>query len=153
MSLSVTPDEAVVIHQRRNWQAASPFATHDAKGRPYRYGSADGLDAGIAPFVRILYDHGVETFESCEGGIGHAYAEPTVAFHGGPEAGPRAYAVARTHGLPVAGIRRCWRTYDGELVGPHWEITFYRRATDPTGAAPPPHAESLTAIQRTRRGR
>src|SRR6266540_3788315 len=33
---------------------------------------------------------GIETFESCEGGPGHAYPEPTIRFQGTPEAGWRA---------------------------------------------------------------
>ena len=40
------------------------------------------LDSGIRDAVRILAEAGVETFESCQGGEGHAYAEPTVRFHG-----------------------------------------------------------------------
>ena len=36
------------------------------------------LDAGIAQAVVALRAGGVETFESCEGGPGHAYPEPTV---------------------------------------------------------------------------
>lgn len=36
------------------------------------------LDPGVAGYVRILRDAGVETFESCEGGLGHALPEPTV---------------------------------------------------------------------------
>jgi hypothetical protein len=40
------------------------------------------LDPGIAPYVDALRAEGVETFESCEGGDGHAYPEPTVRFAG-----------------------------------------------------------------------
>lgn len=48
------------------------------------------LDPGIRDAVRILRRGGVETFESCQGGYGHpenpggkhAYAEPTVRWHG-----------------------------------------------------------------------
>jgi hypothetical protein len=35
-----------------------------------------GLDPGIAEYVRVLLAQGVETFESCQGGPGHAYTEP-----------------------------------------------------------------------------
>ena len=96
-----------------------------------------GLDPGIAPWVELLRAHRVETFESCQGGAdpdrpdrGHAYAEPTIAFGGGPEAGYRAYAVAVTHALPVACIRRVWKHSDHELNGPEWEIVFRRQATE-----------------------
>jgi len=52
------------------------------------------LDQGIATTVRLLVNAGVETFESCQGGEGHAYPLPTVRFHGPPAEGFRAYAVA-----------------------------------------------------------
>jgi len=45
------------------------------------------LDRGIAKTVERLRAAGVETYESCEGGPGHAYPEPTIAFRGGPYAG------------------------------------------------------------------
>jgi hypothetical protein len=34
------------------------------------------LDPGIAPYVDVLDAAGVETFESCEGGDGHAFRNP-----------------------------------------------------------------------------
>jgi hypothetical protein len=40
------------------------------------------LDKGIERIVNILRNADIETFESCEGGIGHAYNVPTVRFHG-----------------------------------------------------------------------
>jgi hypothetical protein len=88
--------------------------------------AASGLDPGIAPYVRVLREHGVETFESCEGTEGHSYSEPTVRFFGQPEEGFRALAVALEHGFPVAAIRRFWDVYDREPRGPYWEITFRR---------------------------
>ena len=39
---------------------------------------------GIRRAVEILQRFGIETFESCEGGIGHSYTEPTVKFYGTP---------------------------------------------------------------------
>ena len=41
------------------------------------------LDPKIEQAVLVLRSAGVETFESCEGGEGHAYTEPTIRFHGG----------------------------------------------------------------------
>lgn len=86
------------------------------------------LDEGIAPFVHALADAGVETFESCEGGAGHAYAEPTVRFHGDRAEGFRALAVAQKENLPVASLRRAWPILDNEPTGPWWELTFSGRA-------------------------
>lgn len=86
------------------------------------------LDAGIRIAVERLKSSGIETFESCEGGKGHAYTEPTVRFHGTPEAGWRAVAICLAYGLPIMSLRRVWDVLDGgEPNGPHWEITFRRK--------------------------
>jgi hypothetical protein len=83
------------------------------------------LDPAIRHIVEALQSDGVETFESCQGGPGHAFAEPTVRFHGGREEGFRALACALRNGLSVAELRRYWQVVDGEPRGPHWEMTFY----------------------------
>jgi hypothetical protein len=84
------------------------------------------LDPGIARAVRALRAGGVETFESCEGGEGHAYPEPTVRFHGEHPEGFRALSVAMQAGLRVTSLRRTWTVQDGEPHGPYWEMTFAR---------------------------
>lgn len=86
------------------------------------------LDAGIRPFVDVLNSGGIETFESCQGGSGHAYPEPTIRFYGGREEGFRALAVALRSGLPVLAVRRSWPIQDGEPTGPYWEMTFSQSA-------------------------
>ena len=83
------------------------------------------LDAGIASIVEILNLSGIETYESCEGGSGHSYPEPTVCFHGEREEGFRALAIALQNGLRVNGLKRVWKIIDGEPVGPTWEMTFF----------------------------
>lgn len=82
------------------------------------------LDKEIEPMVLALRACGVETFESCQGGDGHAYTEPTVRFHGDRSEGFRALAVAIRAGLPVFSLRRIWPILDGEPTGPWWEMTF-----------------------------
>lgn len=82
------------------------------------------LDPGIADAVKLLNKFGVETFESCQGGKGHAYPEPTVRFHGERAAGFKALAIAMAHALSVGELRRVWPVNDGEPTGPWWEITF-----------------------------
>jgi hypothetical protein len=82
------------------------------------------LDPEIAQAVIALRSAGVETFQSCQGGDGHAYAEPTVRFHGHISEGLRALAAAIDARLPVAGLRRVWPVIDGEPTGPWWELTF-----------------------------
>jgi hypothetical protein len=84
------------------------------------------IDAGIRRAVKVLWENGVETTESCEGGRGHSFAEPTVRFFGGQAEGFRALGIALQHGLKVAELRRYWSIQDGEPVGPHWEMTFHR---------------------------
>lgn len=85
------------------------------------------LDPGIETYVKALRQEGIETFESCEGGAGHAYTEPTVRFHGGKSEGFRALDAALRRGLPVAHLRRTWPINDGEPTGPWWEMTFAQR--------------------------
>ncbi len=83
------------------------------------------LDPGIRRAVGQLQACGIETFESCEGGPGHAFAEPTVRFYGTPEAGWRAVGICLAYGLPILSLRRVWHMLDpNEPTGPHWEITF-----------------------------
>lgn len=86
------------------------------------------IDPGIRQAVQQLQEHGIETCESCEGGPGHAYPEPTVAFYGTTEAGWRALAVCLAHGLPVFALRRSWEVLEtNEPTGPYWELVFRRR--------------------------
>lgn len=82
------------------------------------------LDVGIADKVILLMDNGIETFESCDGGQGHAYAEPTIRFHGGRAEGFKALYCMLQHGFKPSKIGRIWPIIDGEPVGPYWEIVF-----------------------------
>ena len=82
------------------------------------------LDAGIRRYVLLLRAGGVETFESCQGGEGHAFAEPTVRFHGGSAQAYRAFAVAMENGLPVLHLKMSYSVDKGILTGPWWEIVF-----------------------------
>ena len=74
----------------------------------------------------MLWDAGVETFESCEGGAGHPFPDPTVRFHGDQAEGFRALAIALQNGLKVSELRRYYTIINGEPTGPHWELTFQR---------------------------
>lgn len=83
------------------------------------------LDSGIEEEVSILNDHGIETFESCEGGEGHAYPEPTVRFHGDKSEGFKALAIALQNGLKPSKLGRVWDIIEEEPIGAYWEMTFY----------------------------
>ena len=93
-----------------------------ATGQPETFETP--LDAGIRDYVLALRSNGVATDESCEGGPGHAYPEPTVCFRGEMPEGFRALSVAMANGLPVRTLKRVWRLDRGELNGPWWELTF-----------------------------
>jgi hypothetical protein len=84
------------------------------------------LDPGVARYVDVLDAAGIETYESCEGGDGHSYAEPAVRFYGARGQGFRALAVALQYGLPVRAVRHIWTVdEDGHPHGPYWELVFW----------------------------
>lgn len=85
------------------------------------------LDNGIKRAVELLVSANVETYESCEGGEGHAYPEPTIRFYGERSEGFRALALVLEHNLPVKALRRIWVVNDGEPIGPDWEIVFRQK--------------------------
>ena len=87
------------------------------------------LDPGIEFVVNILAEGGIETFESCEGGVDHAYPEPTVRFHGGRADGYKALAIVLQHNLPIRALRRIWVVTEGEATGPYWEIVLWKSTT------------------------
>jgi hypothetical protein len=93
---------------------------------PDRY-EGHGYDHGIRRAVKILRENGIETCQSCEGGPGHAYPEPTVDFRGSYAAGFRAVSICLDNGLPIADLRRVWSVWTGEPEGPIWQLTFKRR--------------------------
>jgi hypothetical protein len=79
-------------------------------------------------YVRVLWEGGIDTYESCEGGPGHSYPGPAVRFHGTRSEGFAALHVAVQHGLPVRTLSRFWDLdKTGEPSGPHWEMTFWPR--------------------------
>jgi hypothetical protein len=82
------------------------------------------LDPGIRRYVLALRSGGIETFESCEGGEGHAFTEPTVRFAGAMAEGFKAFGVAKELGLPVYKVRLSYSIVDGFLTGPWWEMVF-----------------------------
>ena len=85
------------------------------------------VDLGIVRAVKILLDAGISTYESCQGGEGHCYPEPTVRFEGHPATGWRALALLMTYDLPVKRFSRTWTfSYERVPEGPVWEVVFRR---------------------------
>jgi hypothetical protein len=89
----------------------------------------DRIDPGILREVEILDRNGVETFESCQGGDGHAFRFPSVRFHGDDAAGWHALAVCFDHGLDVMTLYREWPVSGHIPNGPYWVIEFRRKST------------------------
>ena len=89
--------------------------------------SIDLLDRWVRYAVLVLHSTGVQTYESCQGGRGHAFPDATVRFEGSEAEAFRAVQTARSHGLPVYHLRRFWRVTDTTIDIPAWEITFYPR--------------------------
>ena len=90
---------------------------------PFNYSE---LDPGIRDIVKVLREEGVETSECCEGGPGHILPQPTVRFYVGDRSlALNAVSAAIRRQLPVFELREVWRVIDGDLTGPHWEMTFF----------------------------
>ena len=104
----------------------------DGRGGPTIYSEADypDLDNGIRRAVRVLMENGVEAFESCEGGPGHSYTEPTVRFDGALNAGWYAIGICLAFGLPVLALRRIWPVIRNEPTGPFWEVVFREQVSE-----------------------
>ena len=70
----------------------------------YRRSKAKGdrvLDPLIEPVVKLLNEHHITTTQSCQGGFGHSYDEPTVAIAGGIEEALHAASLLITYGYKV----------------------------------------------------
>lgn len=70
------------------------------------------LDPGIAPVVEILNNHGFKTFESCQGGDGHCFVNPTVRFYGSEFDLIRAYEICQCYRINVYEAKRVFLKSD-----------------------------------------
>jgi hypothetical protein len=73
-----------MLNKTKPWK--TPPLPADKHPPAWLKGDTRGLDAGIRKAVECLQAEGIETFESCEGGPGHSFPEPTIRFYGTPEA-------------------------------------------------------------------
>jgi hypothetical protein len=96
-----------------------------------------GLDKGIRFAVRVLHAAGIHTCQSCEGGDGHSYTEPTVDVlpkGWGDSEGFKALAVLQEYDLPVKSVSILWNVDRGLPVERIWRVTFsdtmYERADE-----------------------
>lgn len=85
------------------------------------------LESGVKNAVITLINNGIITYESCQGGEGHLYKEPTIRFSGDRTEGMKAYHILVSNGFSVVSISRIWVNMDEELTGPNWEIILEKR--------------------------
>ncbi len=85
----------------------------------------NSLESGIKEYVLFLRANGVETFESCEGGPGHSFPEPTIRFYGDKYEGIKATYLCLANEVPLCQIRRTITVnQDKEVSSPFWEAVF-----------------------------
>jgi len=96
------------------------------------------LDRGIRFAVRVLHAAGFDTCQSCEGGKGHAYDQPTVEMvaSGDDSAGFGALAALQAYGLPVDAVAIQWPVRNGLPYEKNWRITFRKTMEDRADDAP-----------------
>lgn len=86
-----------------------------------------GIDAGVRFAVRVLHAAGIETCQSCEGGQGHAYTEPSVDMRAdGPHraGGFRALSALADYGLHVRRIELVWDVVDDLPTERIWRVVL-----------------------------
>ncbi len=83
--------------------------------------SDEPMDPGIICAVRIFQEQGIETCQSCQGGVGHSYEWPTVDIYGAPW---KALGIANDFGLPVMAISEQFEIVDGRPAGHFWRVEF-----------------------------
>lgn len=100
--------------------------------------SYKSLDDGIRFAVRVLHAAGFETCQSCQGGPGHSYDEPTVEMisSGSDAQGFGALAALQSYGLPVNAISIQWPVSNGLPYERNWRITFSKTMEDRANDVP-----------------
>jgi len=92
-----------------------------------------GIDAGIRFAVRVLHADGIETCQSCEGGQGHAYEEPSIDLRAdGPHraSGFRALSALADYGLHVRRVELVWDVVDDLPTERIWRIVLRKAHPD-----------------------
>ena len=86
-------------------------------------------DPEIIPILRILNENGIKTFESCQGGIEHAFGKPTIRFHGNYDTAMKVMNLCNQHNFSINYFRKYYvyeSPYENiyEFKGPRWEVIF-----------------------------
>jgi hypothetical protein len=97
-----------------------------------------GLDPGIRFAVRVLHAAGFDTCQSCQGGRGHSYDQPTVEMTAGSDdaQGFGAVAALQQYGLPIRDLSIIWPMRHGLPFEKNWRITFFKTMEDRADAQP-----------------
>lgn len=100
--------------------------------------SYSNLDKGIRFAVRVLHARGIETCQSCQGGVGHAYSEPTVDLVAASDdaLGFAALSALQSYGLPVSCVSIVWPVRHGLPFEKLWRITFFKTMEDRADEVP-----------------
>jgi hypothetical protein len=100
--------------------------------------SYKSLDRGIRFAVRVLHAAGFETCQSCQGGKGHSYDEPTIEMVAGGDdsRGFGALDALRSYGLPVCAVSINWPVANGYPFEKNWRITFSKTMEDRADEVP-----------------
>ena len=82
------------------------------------------LDRGIRFAVRVLHARGFETCQSCQGGRGHCYDQPTIDLNAtGDDAwGFAAVAALQDYGIQVMDVSLHWNIRHGLPYDRKWRI-------------------------------
>lgn len=89
------------------------------------------IDELIRPAVDLLRKYGIETIESCQGGEGHAYREPTVRFVGDEIDIIRAMDICIAHGMCVSEGRKVFKKIE-DINDGDWEKNIGQTYERPT---------------------
>jgi hypothetical protein len=98
-----------------------------------------GLDKGIRFAVRVLHANGIDTCQSCQGGKGHSYPEPTVdlPINTADYEIFGALSALSDYGLPVCSVGLVWRVQKSGLITEKLgRITFFKTMEDRTDETP-----------------
>jgi hypothetical protein len=115
-------------HTRRDRSFYSPleWSREELAAFATKISPADPVDLGIVRGVQILKDTHFATLQSCQGGEGHAFPEPTILFQATRAGAFHALSVLMTYELPVTELGQVWRMEDGVPTGPAWVVKFSR---------------------------
>ena len=84
------------------------------------------IDDGIRDAVRLVFESGDQTLESCEGGPGHGYRYPTIFFRAPPKGNQYVLRVLREQGYEIHSCRlKQGGRKPAATTGSHWRLRLW----------------------------